>query len=70
MNDLRTFPSKTMSGWSSRRTGLTHTSEKLLTEIDYGSYHDVASKKDRSNENLDVALTKDVSNENFNNPRY
>ena len=59
-----------MSGWSSRHTGLTHTSEKLLTEIDYRSYYDVASKKDRSNENLDVASTKDVSNENFNNPRY
>ena len=37
---------------------------------DYGSYYDVASKKDRSNDNLDVALTKDVRNENFNNTRY
>ena len=59
-----------MSGWSSRRTGLTHTSEKLQAEIDYRSYYDVASMKDRSNKNLDVVSTKDVSNENFNNPRY
>ena len=59
-----------MSGWSSRRTGLTHMSEKLLSEIDYRSYYDVASKKDRRNEKLDVDSTKDVSNENFNNMRY
>ena len=59
-----------MRGWFLRRTGLTHTSEKLLTEIDSRSYYDVASKKDRSNEKLDVASTKDVSNENFNNPQY
>ena len=59
-----------MGCWSSRRTGLTHTSEKSLTEIDYGSYYDVPSKKDRSNDNLDIASEKDVSNENYNNLRY
>ena len=47
-----------------------HTSENLLTDIDYRSYYDVASKIDRINKNLDVDSKKDVSNKNVNNPGY
>ena len=58
----------TGNGWSSLRNGFTHKSYRSLTEIDYRSQYDVASKKDRSNARY--RFKEDGSNENLNLPRY